>query len=115
MGKSASSIYHLMGGLRMYLCPKDGIVDTELKVQDFENLAAGSDLIATNSNGKRPAKKLGIPIYRLGFPILDRLGNGHRSVVGYRGTMELLFELGNIWLDAEESAHPNILVKQGES
>ena len=84
-------------------------------LEDFENLAAGSDLIATNSNGKRPAKKLGIPIYRLGFPILDRLGNGHRSVVGYRGTMELLFELGNIWLDAEESAHPNILVKQGES
>jgi nitrogenase molybdenum-iron protein NifN len=83
-------------------------------LEDFENLAAGSDLIATNSNGKRVAKKLGIPLYRLGFPILDRLGNGHRSIVGYRGTMELLFELGNIWLDAEESAHPNILVKQGE-
>jgi len=84
-------------------------------LEDFEHLAAGSDLMATNSNGKRVAKKLGIPLYRLGFPILDRLGNGHRSIVGYRGTMELLFELGNIWLDAEESAHPNILVKQGES
>ena len=84
-------------------------------LEDFENLAADSDLMATNSNGKRVAKKLGIPLYRLGFPILDRLGNGHRSIVGYRGTMELLFELGNIWLEAEESAHPNILVKQGES
>ena len=84
-------------------------------LEDLENLAAGSDLIATNSNGKRTAKKLGIPLYRLGFPILDRLGNGHRSIVGYRGTMELLFELGNIWLEAEESAHHNILEKQGES
>lgn len=84
-------------------------------LEDFENLAVGSDLVATNSNGKRTAKKLGIPLYRLGFPILDRLGNGHRSIVGYRGTMELLFELGNIWLEAEESAHSNILVKQGES
>ena len=84
-------------------------------LEDFENLAADSDLMATNSNGKRVAKKLGIPLYRLGFPILDRLGNGHRSIVGYRGTMKLLFELGNIWLEAEESAHPNILVKQGES
>ena len=84
-------------------------------LEDFENLAAGSDLMATNSNGKRVAMRLGIPLYRIGFPILDRLGNGHRSIVGYRGTMEMLFELGNIWLEAEESAHSNILMKQGES
>jgi nitrogenase molybdenum-iron protein alpha/beta subunit len=74
-------------------------------LEDFENLAAGGDLIVTNSNGKRVSKNLGIPLYRLGFPIFDRLGNGHRCTVGYRGTMELVFELGNLWLEAEESTH----------
>ena len=42
VGKSASNIYHLMGGLRMSLGPKDEVVDTELEVQDFENLAVAS-------------------------------------------------------------------------
>ncbi len=77
-------------------------------LEDFENLAVGGDLIVTNSNGKRVSKNLGIPLYRLGFPIFDRLGNGHRCTVGYRGTMELVFELGNLWLEAEESTHKSI-------
>jgi nitrogenase molybdenum-iron protein alpha/beta subunit len=40
----------------------------------------------------------------MGYPVFDRLGNSRRCHVGYRGTMELLFEMGNIFLEAEESA-----------
>jgi nitrogenase molybdenum-iron protein alpha/beta subunit len=75
-------------------------------LEDLEMMGDGADLLITNSHGEALAKKLGIPLYRMGYPIYDRLGNGHRCTVGYRGTMELLFEVGNMLLDYEvEKAH----------
>ena len=68
-------------------------------LEDLENLAEGSDLIITNSQGKSLAEKLNIPLYRMGYPIYDRLGNGSRCLVGYRGTMQFLFDLGNIFIE----------------
>jgi nitrogenase molybdenum-iron cofactor biosynthesis protein NifN len=72
-------------------------------LEDFEELAPGSDLLITNSNGVRVSRKLGIPLYRQGLPIFDRLGNGQFTKVGYRGTMQLLFDVGNLFLEEEES------------
>ncbi|BBD60687.1 nitrogenase molybdenum-iron protein NifN [Nostoc sp. HK-01] len=71
-------------------------------LEDFEELAVGSDLLIGNSNVGAIAKRLSIPLYRLGLPIYDRLGNGLFTKVGYRGTMELLFGIGNLFLEAEE-------------
>jgi nitrogenase molybdenum-iron protein NifN len=71
-------------------------------LEDFEELAVGSDLLIGNSNVAAIAKRLSIPLYRLGLPIYDRLGNGLFTKVGYRGTMELLFGIGNLFLEAEE-------------
>jgi nitrogenase molybdenum-iron cofactor biosynthesis protein NifN len=71
-------------------------------LEDFEKLAVGSDLIITNSNGSAISRRLGIPLYRQGMPIFDRLGNGQFTKVGYRGTMQLLFDIGNIFLEQEE-------------
>ncbi len=68
-------------------------------LEDLEDLAPGSDLIITNSQGKSLADKLNIPLYRMGYPIYDRLGNGSRCLVGYRGTMQFLFDLGNIFIE----------------
>jgi nitrogenase molybdenum-iron protein NifN len=68
-------------------------------LEDLEDLASGSDLIITNSQAKGLAEKLHIPLYRMGYPIYDRLGNGSRCLVGYRGTMQFLFDLGNIFLE----------------
>jgi nitrogenase molybdenum-iron protein NifN len=74
-------------------------------LEDLENMASGSDLIIANSHGKRLAQKLDIPLYRMGYPIFDRLGNGQRCLVSYRGTMQFLFDVGNLFLDAEASGH----------
>lgn len=71
-------------------------------LEDFEQLAVGSDLLIGNSNVKAIANRLSIPLYRMGIPIYDRLGNGQFTKVGYRGTMELLFGMGNLFLEAEE-------------
>jgi nitrogenase molybdenum-iron protein NifN len=81
--------------------PVESVVIGDL--EDFENLAVGSDLLVTNSHGARVSKKLGIPLYRQGIPIFDRLGNGLSTKVGYRGTTQVLFDIGNLLLEAEES------------
>jgi len=72
-------------------------------LEDFEQLAIASDLLITNSNGASISRRLNIPLYRLGYPIFDRLGNGQRCTVGYRGTIQLLFEIGNLSLEQEEA------------
>jgi nitrogenase molybdenum-iron protein NifN len=76
-------------------------------LEDFEELAVGSDLLIGNSNLAAIAKRLSIPHYRLGIPIYDRLGNGHFTKVGYRGSMEVLFAIGNLFIDAEEGRVKN--------
>ncbi|MCS6960415.1 MAG: nitrogenase iron-molybdenum cofactor biosynthesis protein NifN [Pseudanabaenaceae cyanobacterium SKYGB_i_bin29] len=68
---------------------------------DLQAHGAGADLLITSSRGVPIAKALGIPLLRMGFPIFDRLGNGLRSYVGYRGTMQLLFDISNLFLEAE--------------
>ncbi|WP_017298843.1 bifunctional nitrogenase iron-molybdenum cofactor biosynthesis protein NifEN [Nodosilinea nodulosa] len=87
---------------------KDLPIDTVTlgDLEDFAELAQGADLLIGNSNLKALAKKLDIPLYRLGFPVFDRLGNGRRCTVGYDGTTQLLFDIGNLFMAAdEEKAH----------
>jgi nitrogenase molybdenum-iron protein NifN len=74
-------------------------------LEDLEDLASGADLLMTNSHGAEISQRLKIPLFRQGFPILDRLGNGYSCSVGYRGTTQLLFEIGNLFLSQEESRH----------
>jgi len=73
-------------------------------LEDFHQLATGSDLLVGNSHLKAIAKKLSVPLYRLGIPIYDRLGNGLFTKVGYRGTIELLLGMGNLFLEQEASS-----------
>jgi len=74
-------------------------------LEDFEQLAIGSDLLIGNSNVATISRRHHIPLYRLGFPIFDRLGNGQRCTVGYRGMTQLLFDIGNLFLEQEEIGH----------
>lgn len=79
--------------------PIDNVTIGDL--EDFEQLAKGSDLLIGNSNVATIARRLHTQLYRLGFPVFDRLGNGQRCIVGYRGTTQLLFDIGNLFLEAE--------------
>ncbi|RNC67239.1 MAG: bifunctional nitrogenase iron-molybdenum cofactor biosynthesis protein NifEN [Desulfuromonadales bacterium] len=79
-------------------------------LEDLETAAAGSDLIVANSNGRQAAAKLGIKAHlRAGLPVFDRLGAHQKMWVGYRGTMNLLFETANIFQanakEAQKLAH----------
>ena len=67
-------------------------------LEDLEAQASGCDLLITHSHGRQAAHRLGIPFLRMGLPIFDRLGAAHRVIVGYKGTRDLVFEVGNIFL-----------------
>lgn len=75
-------------------------------LEDFEARAQGCDLLLTHSHGRQAAERAGIPLYRIGLPIFDRLGAAHRVGVGYRGTRTLVFELANVFAAIEHKATP---------
>ena len=67
-------------------------------LEDLEHRSPGCDLIVTHSHGRQMSARLGIPLYRYGLPIFDRLGSAHKLSVGYRGTRNLIFEIGNMFM-----------------
>jgi nitrogenase molybdenum-iron protein NifN len=76
--------------------PADEVLLGDL--EDLELRAAGADLIVTHSHGRQAADRLGIPLFRVGIPVFDRLGAGQQVTVGYRGTRDLIFDIGNLFM-----------------
>jgi nitrogenase molybdenum-cofactor synthesis protein NifE len=91
----------------------DGLPVENLFVGDLEDLeqtAAGADLLVANSNGRQAANKLGIKAHlRTGMPVFDRLGAHQKMWIGYQGTLNLVFEVANIFQanakEAQKIAH----------
>lgn len=73
-------------------------------LDDLEQSANGCDLLISNSHAREAAERLGVPLYRAGFPVFDRLGGPQRVSVGYRGTRRLIFDLANTLLDHPSAA-----------
>ena len=74
-------------------------------LEDLEEQASGVDLIVANSNGRQAANALGIVNHlRAGYPVFDRIGAHQRTWVGYRGSMQLIFEVGNIFMASAKEA-----------
>ena len=67
---------------------------------DLETLAQehSAELLVTHSHGRQAAEALGLPLFRIGFPIFDRLGHQYRPLAGYRGTRELICEIANVFM-----------------
>ena len=78
-------------------------------LEDFEHLAqaAGCDLLMTHSHGRQAAERLGKPLFRIGIPMFDRVGNAHICHVGYRGTRNFVYEVGNLLMDQIGHHHPH--------
>jgi len=79
----------------------EAVPAAEVKLGDLEDLekaikTVGADLIICNSHAADTAKRLGLPLYRAGFPQYDLIGGYQRLWVGYRGTRQSLFDLANI-------------------
>jgi nitrogenase molybdenum-cofactor synthesis protein NifE len=88
--------------------PTDNVFVGDL--EDLETAAKGADLVVANSNGRQAAAKLGIKAHlRTGLPVFDRLGAHQKVWVGYRGTLNLVFETANLFqanaTEAQKLAH----------
>ncbi len=64
------------------------------------------DLLIGSSKGYRIARRLGIPLLRLGFPIHDRVGAARVLSVGYRGSLALMDQLVNLLMARQQDASP---------
>ena len=79
-------------------------------LEDLEGAAKGVDLLVANSNGRQAAGRLGIAAHlRTGLPVFDRLGAHQKMWVGYRGSLNLVFEVANLFQanakEAQKLAH----------
>jgi len=105
---AAGSLLHEMGAI-LHTCittthspvlermPTEKVIIGD--IEDLENGAKDCDLMITHSHGRQTAARLNIPFYRMGIPMFDRIGNSHRVSVGYRGTMNLIFDIGNLLME----------------
>ncbi len=64
-------------------------------LHQLEQACGDVDLLISSSQASDLAGRMGVSLYRLGFPIVDRLGNGLRVSVGYGGLLNLLIGIGN--------------------
>ena len=84
--------------------PTNEVVIGDLEDFEMAAKAADADLLMTHSHGRQAAARLGKPLFRLGIPTFDRIGNAHVCHVGYRGTRNFVYEVGNL-LMAQIHAH----------
>lgn len=64
------------------------------------------DLIVGHSKGYHLARRFGVPLIRVGFPIHDRFG-GHRTLhIGYRGAQNLLDSIVNAIFEKKQQISP---------
>jgi nitrogenase molybdenum-iron protein NifN len=72
--------------------------------QEAEALAP--DLLIGHSKGYHLARRLGIPLVRVGFPIHDRFGGQRILHLGYRGAQSLLDRLVNAIIERKQEKSP---------
>ncbi len=71
-------------------------------LEDIKLNISHVDMIISNTNGQHIAKFFKVPLLRLGIPIFDRIGHFFKTYVGYKGTLEFLCELTNLFLEHDE-------------
>jgi nitrogenase molybdenum-iron protein beta chain len=60
------------------------------------------DMIIGNTYGKYIARAEDIPLVRVGFPILDRVGHSYFPLVGYMGMIRMIEKISTAFLDERD-------------
>ncbi len=61
------------------------------------------DLLIGNTYGKYISRDEDIPLLRMGFPILDRVGHSYFPTVGYKGAMRILEKILDLLMDKQDA------------
>ena len=75
---------------------------------DFKEIEAmitsyKANVLVGNSDGRRIAEDLKLPLVRRGFPIHDHVGGQRLKMLGYEGSMEYMDEISNQLIDTTET------------
>jgi nitrogenase molybdenum-iron protein NifN len=68
--------------------------------------AAGADLLVGHSKGYSFARRVGIPLIRVGFPIHDRVGGQRMLHLGYDGAQALFDLIANSLIEKKQNDSP---------
>ena len=82
------------------------LADTDYDTIFARAEALKPDLIIGSSKGYKMARKLAVPLVRVGFPIHDRIGGQRQLHVGYRGTQNLFDLICNALMQAKQESSP---------
>ncbi|WP_018076051.1 nitrogenase iron-molybdenum cofactor biosynthesis protein NifN [Novosphingobium nitrogenifigens] len=84
--------------------PAAKVVIGDLEDMEDEAREGHAQILVTHSHGRQAAERLGLPHFRIGLPLFDTLGAGHLVSVGYKGTRDLIFAIGNMLMHARHEA-----------
>jgi nitrogenase molybdenum-iron protein alpha/beta subunit len=74
----------------------DHIRAQDVRIGDLFSITGDFDLLIANSHGESAAKRLGVPLYEMGFPVYKTLGYTSKVFIGYRGTTAMINEVGSL-------------------
>ena len=85
--------------------PADALVKEGFDFAEIAEMAPSfkPDVFLGSSKGCSLARKLNVPLVRVGFPIHDRIGGQRILHLGYRGAQELFDRLVNALLDVKQA------------
>ncbi len=65
---------------------------------------SGAELVIGHSKGYSLARKLDIPLVRIGFPVHDRVGGSRLQHIGYQGAQTLFDRIANALIEKRQTA-----------
>ncbi len=74
----------------------DHICAREVRIGGLFSIKGEYDVLIANSHASSTAKRLGIPLCEMGFPVYKTLGYTSKITIGYRGTVAMINEMGNL-------------------
>jgi nitrogenase molybdenum-iron protein NifN len=88
--------------------PKETLVREGFDFAEIAEAAADlkPDFLIGSSKGYSIARRLGVPLIRVGFPIHDRIGGQRVLHLGYRGAQEIFDRIVNALLEVKQEKSP---------
>jgi len=68
----------------------------EVRIGDLYSIQGPFDVLISNSHAESAAKRLGVPLYEMGFPVYKSIGYTAKITSGYRGTQAMMNEMANL-------------------
>lgn len=84
------------------------VVEEDMDFYQISQMAESlePDFLIGHSKGYPIARKLGIPLIRVGFPIHDRIGGQRILHIGYRGALQLFDRIANSMIEKKQESSP---------